>query len=239
MEEQLESHVLGIEQGQEELSNQMKKILDLLLNKGKIVQDRDHEEENDPIHPLGFTPIHGQSSDPPRFTLKKPPHGTPPFIPVVTRIAGIGTSKTMTEYLCDELEEQLRAIEGTRAASTARPLDYCLMPNVVLPPKFNIPDFEKFDGTTCPRTHLQMYCQSMAAYTNNEKLMMHCFRSSLTGTMARWYVQQNKAQIRTWGHLADAFEAQYRHILEMALDRMSLSEMEKKPIETFRKYAHR
>ncbi|XP_057969566.1 uncharacterized protein LOC131158698 [Malania oleifera] len=246
MAEQLESRVLGIEQGQEELSNQVKKILDLLLNKGKTVQDQDHEEENDPIHPPGFTPIQGQSSGPPPFTLEKPPHGTPPFIPAVTGIgmpssavAGVGTSKTATEYRCDELEERLRAIEGTRTTSTARPSDYCLVPNVVIPPKFKMPDFEKFDGTTCPQTHLRMYCQSMAAYTDNEKLMMHCFQSSLTGTAARWYVQQNKAQIRTWGDLADAFEAQYRHILEMAPDRMFLSEMEKKPTETFREYAHR
>ncbi|XP_057972782.1 uncharacterized protein LOC131160926 [Malania oleifera] len=203
---------LGAELGQEELSNQLKKILDLLLNNGKTVKDQDHEEENDPIHPPDFTPIHGQSS---------------------------GTSKTVTEYRCDELEEWLRAIEGTRTASTARPSDYCLVPNVVLPPKFKMPDFEKFDGTTCPQTHLRMYCQLMAAYIDNKKLMMHCFRSSLTRTATRWYVQQNKAQIRTWGDLADAFEAQYRHILEMASDRMSHSEMEKKPTETFREYAHR
>ncbi|XP_057951016.1 uncharacterized protein LOC131145854 [Malania oleifera] len=158
-------------------------------------------------------PIHGQSSGPPPFTSEKPPHVTPPFIPVVTgmgmpssEIAGVGTSKTMTEYRCDELEERLRPIEGTRTASTARPSDYCLVPNVVLPPKFKMPDFENFDRTTCPQTHLRMYCQSMATYTDNEKLMIHCFRSRLTGTAARW---------------------------------MSLSEMEKKPTEAFREYAHR
>ncbi|XP_057953802.1 uncharacterized protein LOC131148082 [Malania oleifera] len=157
-------------------------------------------------------PIHGQSTGLPPFTSEKPPHDTPPFIPTVTRmgmpssaIVGVGTSKTATEYLCDELEERLRAIEGTRTASITRPSDYYLVPNVVLPPKFKMPDFEKFDRTTCPQTHLRMYCQSMAAYTDNEKLMMHCFRSSLTGTAARW---------------------------------ISLPEMEKKPTETFREYAH-
>ncbi|XP_057962401.1 xyloglucan endotransglucosylase/hydrolase protein 3-like [Malania oleifera] len=50
-----------------------------------------------------------------------------------------------------------------------------------------MPDFEKFDGITCPRTHIRMYCQSMTAYADNEKLMMHCFRSNLTGTAARWF----------------------------------------------------
>ncbi|XP_057969466.1 uncharacterized protein LOC131158618 [Malania oleifera] len=157
-------------------------------------------------------PIHGQSFGPPPFTSKKPPHGTPPFIPAVTgmgipssTVVGVGTSKTAMEYHCDELEERLKAIEGTQAASTARRSDYCLVPNVVLPPKFKMPDFKKFDGTTCPRTHLRMYCQLMAAYVDNEKLMMHCFRSSRTRTAARW---------------------------------MSLSEIEKKPTETFREYAH-
>ncbi|XP_057951041.1 uncharacterized protein LOC131145880 [Malania oleifera] len=209
MTEQLESRVLGIEQGQEELSNQMKRILDLLLNKGKIVQDQDHEEENDPIHLLGFTPIHGQSSRLPPFTSEKPLHSMPPFILAVMGMpllvmVGVATRKTTTEYRCDELEERLKAIEGTLASNTTRPSDYCLVPNVVLPPKFKMPDFENF-----------------------------------TEIMVRWYVQQNRAQIHTWGDLADAFEAQYRNILEMALDKVSLFEMEKKPTETFREYAHR
>ncbi|XP_057976760.1 uncharacterized protein LOC131163913 [Malania oleifera] len=101
-----------------------------------------------------------------------------------------------------------------------------------------MPDFKKFDATTCPWTHLRMYFQSMAVYADNEKLMMHCFRSSLTKTAARWYIQQNRAQIRTWGDLADAFEAQYHHIREMAPNKMSFFEMKKKPTETFREYAH-
>ncbi|XP_057952983.1 uncharacterized protein LOC131147239 [Malania oleifera] len=121
-------------------------------------------------------------------------------------MTGVGTIKTVMEYRCDKLEERLRDIEGTWASNTTRPLDYCLAPNVVLPQKFKMPDFEKFDGTTCPQTHLRMYFQSMVAYADNEKLMMHCFRSSLTGTAVRL---------------------------------MSLFEMDKKAIETFREYAHR
>ena len=32
-----------------------------------------------------------------------------------------------------------------------------LVPNLVLPPKFKVPTFDKYDGTKCPSAHLYMY----------------------------------------------------------------------------------
>ena len=47
--------------------------------------------------------------------------------------------------------------------------------DLILPPKFKAPDFEKYDGTSCPRAHMTMYCQKMAAYLKNEKLLIYFF----------------------------------------------------------------
>ena len=33
----------------------------------------------------------------------------------------------------------------------------CLVPDLVLPPKFKMPEFEKYNGTKCPSTHLFMF----------------------------------------------------------------------------------
>ena len=33
-----------------------------------------------------------------------------------------------------------------------------LMLDVVIPPKFKVPDFDKYKGTTCPKNHLKIYC---------------------------------------------------------------------------------
>ena len=41
--------------------------------------------------------------------------------------------------------------------------------------KFKVSDFDKYQGTTCPKNHLKMYYQKMGAYAKDEKLLMHFF----------------------------------------------------------------
>ena len=36
-----------------------------------------------------------------------------------------------------------------------------LFPNARLPPKFKMPNLNKFDGTGCPKSHLKMYIRAM------------------------------------------------------------------------------
>ena len=58
--------------------------------------------------------------------------------------------------------------------------ELCLVPDVVIPPMFMVPDFNKYKGTTCPKNHLKMYCRKMGAYTKDKKLLIHFFQESLT-----------------------------------------------------------
>ena len=71
------------------------------------------------------------------------------------------------------LEERLRAIEGGGSYEFGDAAGLCLAPDVVIPPKFKVPDFEKYKGTTCPKSHLTIYCRKMAAHAHNEKLLIH------------------------------------------------------------------
>ena len=73
------------------------------------------------------------------------------------------------------LEERLKAIEGTEVFSTLSAKELSLVPDLVLPPKFNALDFEKYDGTRCPRTHLVMFCRKMTSHVNKDKLLIHYF----------------------------------------------------------------
>ena len=95
------------------------------------------------------------------------------------------------------LEERLKAIEGLNASKGMRTAELTLVPDLVLPPKFKTSKFEKFNGGTCPMAHLTMYCRKMTEYTNNDKLLIHCFRDSLIGTVARWYMQLSRNHIRS------------------------------------------
>ncbi|EOX99283.1 Uncharacterized protein TCM_007907 [Theobroma cacao] len=117
--------------------------------------------------------------------------------------------------------------------------ELCLVPDVLIPAKFKVPKFEKYDGTKCPMAHITMYCRKMAAQSHDDKLLIHFFQDSLTGSAARWYVQLDRNRIKTWKDLARAFIAQYKHVDELAPDRLSLQTMEKKQSENFKEYAQR
>ena len=57
----------------------------------------------------------------------------------------------------DLIKERLRDIEGFGDYSFADMTDLGLVPDVVIPPKFMVPDVDRYKGTTCPKNHLKMY----------------------------------------------------------------------------------
>ena len=63
----------------------------------------------------------------------------------------------------DHIEERLMAIEGGGDYAFADMAELCLVPDVVIPPKFKVLDFDKYKGTTCPKNHLKMYSRKMGA----------------------------------------------------------------------------
>ncbi|XP_050886876.1 uncharacterized protein LOC127092106 [Lathyrus oleraceus] len=89
--------------------------------------------------------------------------------------------------MCRALAEKLRILEGHNSTRLSA-LEMCLVPNVVIPPKFKAPEFEKYKGLTCPNIHLKMYCRKMIAYARDDKLMIHCFQDNLTGASLDWYM---------------------------------------------------
>ena len=136
-------------------------------------------------------------------------------------------------------EERLKAMEGFDVYGLVDAYKMSLDPNLVLPSKFKVPTFDKYDGTKCPYAHLYMYCRKMMGYTSNDKLLIYCFQDSLSGLATRWYNLSSWDQIKSWTNLAKTFLVQYKHMTDTALDRMSLQNMEKKTNKTFREYAHK
>jgi len=119
----------------------------------------------------------------------------------------------------DFIEERLRAVEGFGDYPFVDMTDLCLVPDVVIPPKFKVPDFDRYKGTTCPKNHLKMYCRKMGAYCRDEKLLMHFFQDSLAGAVVIWYINLEASRIRTWKDLITAFLRQYQYNSDMAPDR--------------------
>ena len=144
-----------------------------------------------------------------------------------------------TSKIISMFDERLKLMEGYHYTKAMNAAEATLVPGLVIPPKFKVPDFDKYKGTTDPEQHLLTYVRKMAAHVENDKLMVHCFQDSLTGAASRWYNELDSTRIRTWGDLAKAFLEQYRYILHFVPDRTSLQNTEKKANESFRDYALR
>ncbi|XP_028181438.1 uncharacterized protein LOC114368326 [Glycine soja] len=139
----------------------------------------------------------------------------------------------------DLIEERLRVVEGFGDYPFTDMTDLCLVPNVVIPPKFKVPNFDRYKGTTCPKNHLKMYCRKMGAYSRDDKLLMHFFQDSLAGAAVIWYTNLEASRIRTWKDLITTFLRQYQYSSDMAPDRTQLQNMSKQEHESFKEYAQR
>ena len=94
------------------------------------------------------------------------------------------------------LEARIRAIKGVDLYDLVRAAEMCLVPNVVVPKKFLVPEFIKYTGTQCPITHLKSYCNKIAEVVHDEKLLMHFFQDNLSGAALNWYMRLNNTKIR-------------------------------------------
>ena len=74
------------------------------------------------------------------------------------------------------LEQRLKAVENQNVLKGLNPNDLNLVSDLVIPPHFKMPRFEKYDGTSCPEMHLIMYCSKMTVHAHNEKLLIHIFQ---------------------------------------------------------------
>ena len=73
------------------------------------------------------------------------------------------------------IEKHLKIMEGSDVYSLVDANKMSLVPHLVLPLKFKVPTFDKYDDTKCHSTHLYMYCQKMTGHTSKDKLLIHCF----------------------------------------------------------------
>jgi len=137
------------------------------------------------------------------------------------------------------LEARIRAIKGVDLYDLVQATEMCLVPNVVVPKKFRVPEFIKYTGTQCPITHLKSYCNKMAEVVHDEKLLMHLFQDSLSGAVFSWYMRLDNTKIQRWKDLVDAFVKQYKYNMDIAPNRTSLSNLEKRDKENVREYAQR
>src|ERR1044072_8251917 len=74
-----------------------------------------------------------------------------------------------------QLGDRLNAVENLKMSGLNFD-DLSLVPGVVIPPKFKVPTFAKYDGISCPKLHLKSYVQKINPHTDDRKLWMHYFQ---------------------------------------------------------------
>ena len=86
-----------------------------------------------------------------------------------------------------ELCKELKTLRGKDLFGKSA-AELCLVPNVKIPVKFKVSDFEK-----------------MSTQTDNDQLLIHYFQDSLFGAALRWYMGLDSVNIRSFNDLGEAF----------------------------------
>ncbi|XP_073263760.1 uncharacterized protein [Populus alba] len=55
--------------------------------------------------------------------------------------------------------------------------------------RFRVPEFVKYTGMECPKTHLRSYYNKMAEVIHDDKMLIYFFQDSLTGSALSWYMR--------------------------------------------------
>ncbi|PKI43698.1 hypothetical protein CRG98_035897 [Punica granatum] len=80
--------------------------------------------------------------------------------------------ETEQERQMKRMEEMMKALHESDSRYNTSYLDLNLFPDMRLPPKIKILDFDKYDGTTDPMPHLQGYRNRMMSYWEFEQFMI-------------------------------------------------------------------
>ncbi|KAI5397456.1 hypothetical protein KIW84_063320 [Lathyrus oleraceus] len=94
------------------------------------------------------------------------------------------------------LAEKIRALESYATPGVVNMSNMGLVEGIVIPQKFKAPAFDRYNGSSCPETHLQAFVRKISAYTMDQKLWMYFFQDSLCGGSLEWYTKLKSSDIK-------------------------------------------
>jgi len=112
----------------------------------------------------------------------------------------------------NKMEEVIR-----RACKMEDLIDYeslSLFPNARLPPKFKMPTLDKFDGTSCLKSHLKICMRVMQPLGATEEVLAQVFQNTLIGAALRWFLNLDDIRARSWEDICREFHKQYKYSIE-------------------------
>ncbi|KAI4380108.1 hypothetical protein MLD38_006332 [Melastoma candidum] len=135
------------------------------------------------------------------------------------------------------LEEKLNTVQRHNIYSFE---DYDVqVPQISIPHKFKLPDFEKFKGVGCPKMHLKYFLHEMLIYPKDDLSQVTLFQESLTGSTLHWYLSLDTSMYASFRELAQDFLNHYSFNIEMAPTISDLRKLEKYHNESIKDFARR
>ena len=113
------------------------------------------------------------------------------------------------------------------------------MSGIVIPPKFKVTLFAKYDGVSGPKMHLRSYVRKIQPHSADKDLWVHFFQDNLSGTQLDWFYQLERSDVHNWEDLAAAFYKQYQYNTDLAPTRTQLQSMGMVSNEGFKEYAQK
>ena len=123
-----------------------------------------------------------------------------------------------------------------RARKMEELMDYdtlSLSPNARLPPKFKMPNLEKFDRNSYPKSHLKMYMRAIQPLGVTKEVLAQMFQNTLTEAALRWFLNLDDARARNWENICREFHKQYKYNIEVDITRRDFETTKQEPKESF------
>ncbi|XP_077222805.1 uncharacterized protein LOC143856462 isoform X2 [Tasmannia lanceolata] len=87
--------------------------------------------------------------------------------------------------------------------------DFMIYPGVTLPPRFKVPDMDRYDGTGCPRSHLMSVLPLLQQHSLSPEQVALLFPRSLIGVAKKWFLSLKSEEIRTLEDIGNRFVEQF------------------------------
>ncbi|XP_077247313.1 uncharacterized protein LOC143887087 isoform X2 [Tasmannia lanceolata] len=145
------------------------------------------------------------------------------------------------QELADQIEKLTRDME-TMKCQGPKNLDmseFMIAPGVVLPPKFKMPDFDKYDGMGCPRSHLKSVIPLLQQHGLSPEQIALVFPRTLTGTAKKWFLHLKPEESRTLEGVANKFVQQFSMEEGIDVTKRDLKSLKQGPNETFTSFIRR
>ncbi|XP_077234732.1 uncharacterized protein LOC143876939 [Tasmannia lanceolata] len=117
--------------------------------------------------------------------------------------------------------------------------EYFETPSVTLPPKFKAPDYDRYDGTGCPRNHVRWFITLSQQHGLSREQMAQLFPMSLIGIAKKWFLRLKPEETRSLDDISNLFVEQFSMEEGIEITKRDLKQLKQGPQETFTLFIRR